>query len=484
MTFQRLMLIAVLAVIAGVPWLAAAEETEGPDYGDAETLAEIIGGDDGEARMEAAERAEQAGAGALPLLAPLLADEDPAVSRLAGRAMERITHHAMRPEADEEERREVAAALTEALESHEDNAVRREVIYLLGLCGGQREAGVLARFLDDPDLRDHAVQALVRIPSRGAATALINALREADEERKRAFINALAQRGDPRAEDALQSYAAHSDEGVARAAVRALARLGKTPSAQEPNVRGGDYVTALLRAAYEMGEAGKPGEAESVYSLIASMQPRRYQMAAALRGLARVGSEQTVTHAMPHILDPGIARTVIDVLAGLDAPNVEERLASAYQVVNAPTQAALLSVLHRRESPAFEELAQEGRESDSAEVRFIAKTLLGETVDKDTALETAEAGSHLNRAAAWETYADHIRAMGQDGGGEALEQLAAAVHNQRLDPSARVNAVQLIGGLGGGEARAILEDLAGDESVDGAIRDKAEAILDEMEAEE
>ncbi len=476
----------LVSVCVAVPGTAEENDENGPAYDNPETLVEIISGDDPEARLAALDHATDAGVDAIPLLAPLLGDADPAIARLALRAMERITHHSIRPDADEDGRQEAAAALTDALGAHEeDNAVRREVIYLLGVCGCEAEAVALREYIDAPELRDETLQALTRIPSEAATQTLLDALDEADEADTRAIISALAQRADSSAEPRLRQFVNHSNEAIATAAVHALARIGEPPRASEPNVRTGDLVTALLRAAYEQGEAGRRQRAESIYSVVISMQPARFQLAAVLRGLARIDSEQTVTHAMPHILDPGLAHTVVDALSNLDAPNVDERLASAFQVVNAPTQAAVLTILHRRESAAFEELAAEALDSEDAEARFAAKTLLGETVDIDTARRTAEEGSHLHRGAAWDVYVERLKRMADnDDADEALGRLARAARNEQLDLSARLNAIEVIAGLGGGGVGSILEDLIDDESVDAAIRERAEEALADLNERE
>ncbi len=154
---------------------------------------EAIVAPDAEARFDAAADAGELGADAVEPLAPYLDHEDGEIRRAAQQALERVVMHAGRPGADDE-RAEVAQALTECLTEDYTVHVRREVLHLLSMCGGEDEVAAIEPLLHDPELMQAACRALVRNPSHESVRALVRALDDADEETAREIAHALAQK--------------------------------------------------------------------------------------------------------------------------------------------------------------------------------------------------------------------------------------------------------------------------------------------------
>ncbi len=129
----------------------------------------------------------------VPPLLELLASQQAEVARNAKRALEDIVRHAGRPNAAKHAQT-VEGYMFEAL-AQPGSTCRADVVWLLSEIGGRRSVPVLAKLLNDPDLREAARCALVRIPLARATNALESAWKAADGTWKHALAEALRARG-------------------------------------------------------------------------------------------------------------------------------------------------------------------------------------------------------------------------------------------------------------------------------------------------
>jgi hypothetical protein len=199
---------------------------------DGAALVKAIQGGDRDARMAAVEQLSQMGAAAIEPLFGLIGGEDKVADRLARRAVEAITQRAAAPEA-EADRTDVAAALLRQAKSRRPAAARHFALRMLSFVGGDGEVASLRALLRDPDAREMARWALVRIPGDKALNALaVAASTEKDPAFKAALITSLGARGHPRALPAIRHALRDSNQPVRLAAIEALGAIPH-PEAEE-----------------------------------------------------------------------------------------------------------------------------------------------------------------------------------------------------------------------------------------------------------
>jgi HEAT repeat protein len=158
-----------------------------------ELIAKIKSTDD-KVRGPAWQGAAPYGAPALKPLAGLMTDPSFEVARSARRAIEVIVRHAGRPGA-KKEAQAVEKELIPLLKS-EAVPVRREAVWMLSEIGSDDAVAPMSALLSDPEVREDARCALLRIPGRKATAALKSAFAQAPEEFKYALAEGLRIRGE------------------------------------------------------------------------------------------------------------------------------------------------------------------------------------------------------------------------------------------------------------------------------------------------
>lgn len=156
-------------------------------------IAAIQDGDD-DVRGSAWQDAAPAGAPAIQPLAALFNHMNFEVVRSAQRAAQRIVWHAGRPGA-ESEAKAVEQELLELLRNG-SALVRRKALGWLSEIGGDAAVAPMARLLTDPECREEARCALLRLPSAGVSLVLRDAMAKAPESFRFALADALRRRGE------------------------------------------------------------------------------------------------------------------------------------------------------------------------------------------------------------------------------------------------------------------------------------------------
>jgi HEAT repeat protein len=159
-----------------------------------EFIAKIKSTDD-KVRGPAWQGAATCGAPAIKPLAEVMTDPNPEIARAAKRAIEVIVRHAGRPGA----KKEAQAAEKELVPLLKNNAapVRREALWMLSEIASDDAVAPMAALLSDPEVREDARCALVRIPGRKATAALKSAFAKGPEDDfKYALADALRIRGE------------------------------------------------------------------------------------------------------------------------------------------------------------------------------------------------------------------------------------------------------------------------------------------------
>lgn len=182
----------IAAVASATGTVTAAANASGPMTVD-ELLAKIKNTDDA-VRGPAWQNAGPIGAPAVVPLAEIMADPDFEIARSAKRAIEKIVRYAGRPGA-EPERKAVQAELVKLLK-HSRLDVRRHAVWMLSEIADDDAVDAMATLLADPDAREDARCALIRLPGEKATRALWQAMENAPEEFKFALADALRARGE------------------------------------------------------------------------------------------------------------------------------------------------------------------------------------------------------------------------------------------------------------------------------------------------
>jgi HEAT repeat protein len=148
---------------------------------------------DNSIRGPAWQTAGSAGAPAVRPLAEVMMDPDFETARGAKRALYRIVRHAGRPGA-KHEAEAVSGELVLVLGSAPAR-VRREAVWMLSEIAGDKAVAAMAALLADPEVREDARCALMRLSGRKATSAFKSAFANAPQEFKYALAEALRERG-------------------------------------------------------------------------------------------------------------------------------------------------------------------------------------------------------------------------------------------------------------------------------------------------
>jgi len=149
---------------------------------------------DDKVRGPAWQDAGKFGAVAVKPLVETMTDPDYEVARAAKRALWRVVRQAGRPPAKAEAEAVVAQFLP--LLASGAAPVRRELLWMLSEIAGDEAVSPMAALLLDPEAREDARCALLRIPSGKVTAALKTAMSTAPEEFKPNLAEALRTRGE------------------------------------------------------------------------------------------------------------------------------------------------------------------------------------------------------------------------------------------------------------------------------------------------
>jgi HEAT repeat protein len=162
--------------------------------GSVDDLIAKIKSPDDSVRGPAWQGAATAGAPAIKPLAGLMTDSNFEVARSARRAVWRIVRHAGSP-ATNRERQAVQTELL-ALLKDQPTPVRCEVLWMLSEIADENAVAPMAALLSDPNTREDARCALMRIPGKQVTKAFNNAFKTAPEDFKFALAETLRKRGE------------------------------------------------------------------------------------------------------------------------------------------------------------------------------------------------------------------------------------------------------------------------------------------------
>ena len=173
----------------------------------------------------------QYGQEGLLILCRLLVPPGKADDSLARFALGGITTYVGRP-GKEEDRKTYAKAVIKALDSERNADVKAFLIRMLQRCGKRESIRALKNYLSDPALSEPSVQALLAIGSPEAETALLRSLSAVPQKSKASVIKALGEMRSQRAVRKILKYSASPDGELRQVTLFALANIGD-PQANE-----------------------------------------------------------------------------------------------------------------------------------------------------------------------------------------------------------------------------------------------------------
>jgi HEAT repeat protein len=172
----------------------------------------------------------------------------------------------------ETQRKQLAAALADALAADRPKEVAACLIRELQWIAGSENAAALGKFLNDETLCDDAARALANIGGEAAAAQFRERLSKVAGKQRLAILQHLGTLRDSKSAEALQSAAADADVQVRITAVWALANLGE-PSAVDVALKAADaqghervqHTKSCLLLAERLAEGGHKTEARRIY---------------------------------------------------------------------------------------------------------------------------------------------------------------------------------------------------------------------------
>ncbi len=292
---------------------------------------------------------------AIPFLVQSLADEMKNVREAAVLALGRISHQArdflgnvLEIRSDESVSRAVSALLKEG-----SPAVQKAAISLLSCIGNKGSVSALLGLIDDPELHEEAVSALVSL-GRMDTAALLGAWGGAEGRAKAYLAYIYGEIGAASAADLLTGSFASPDAELRQVSIQSL---GKIASARVLPI----LVEALGDSVEEVREA--------------AMQ--------ALNDIGTRYRQETIVSVSPLLEhdDPQVRMYAVTVLGRLDGDDIEEHLAFAIKDESAQVRSAAIRAVEGKSSGGHLPALMLALTDENSEVRALAAEALGMTGD-------------------------------------------------------------------------------------------------------
>ncbi|MBM4042139.1 MAG: DUF1080 domain-containing protein [Planctomycetes bacterium] len=380
---------------------------------------------------------------------------------------------------DAAQRKEITAQLGAILqEPKTPNAAKQLTCRMLERIGGDEHVPLLAKLLADPQVGDDARRALEQIPGEAASAALRDALAKAQGDARIGLINSLGERRDPKAVEPLSKLVADPDAKVAKAAIRALGKIGtaEAAGALTPSmyvVPPGDVAEARchaeLRCADALAAAGQLIRADYIYVLYRDREVRTIFRIATLSGRVRTYKEEIVAPLVIEALgdpDPqlrGAARRLARQLTGKEFTTA---LIETLGKADSQGQAAILDILAERGDVAARAVVTKLVESQDEAVKIAAIRALGRLGDRSSIEVLARLAAASEGAVQQAARESMARLREANLGAEMLAALSATANKGEARQA--VELIEALVARGAREAVTTLNDLA--KKGDGELR--------------
>jgi HEAT repeat protein len=380
---------------------------------------------------------------------------------------------------DPPQRKQITAQLAAILqEPKTSQAAKQFICRQLERIGTDEQVPILAKMLDDPQASEFARRALQQIPGDAASAALREALARAQGDARIGLINSLGERRDPKAADALAKLIADPDAKIARAAVRALgklgtpealAALGKAMEGAKPELAEA-IAHARLRCADTLVAAGDAAAADAAYLAIYLRAPGQKQPS-----LFRIAALSGLVSNLPRVSNPREVTSL--VIESLGDPNPQLRgvaAALAKRFTGKEFTAAILALLEKADQngqvAVLDILAERGdgtaraavtrlAESQDEAVKVAAIRALGQLGDRSSIELLARLAATSGGAVQQAAREGMARLRQANLGAEMMAALAAAIDKRETGQA--VELIEALAARGSREAVPMLDALAG-----------------------
>ncbi|MCX7006323.1 MAG: HEAT repeat domain-containing protein [Kiritimatiellaeota bacterium] len=196
---------------------------------------------------------------------------------------------------------------------------------MLKIVGSEKSVPALAKLLTDEKLSHAARIALEALPGDAAGAALRDALGKTSGKLQIGVIGSLGARGDRQAIPALGELVGSSDANTARAAIRALARIGTAETAKALETRKIAktvelcWFVARLTCADQLAKDGDTKLAKSIYEDVLAKAEAKQMRVGAFLGLVRLDPKGETTRVIAALKgdDPVLDQAVVPALLAL-----------------------------------------------------------------------------------------------------------------------------------------------------------------------
>lgn len=327
----------------------------------------------------------------------------------------------------------------------------------------EEQTVALAALLADKDLADSALRALTMMPGASVDRILRGSLATATGSLKIGVVNALGERGDPAAGEALSKFLADSDETLACAAAAALGRIGgdaavaalrRSLANSQGRLRAA-VADACLASAERLLADGRHASAAALYELLSGTDETEPLRMAAWRGTVLTKPDQAVALICQALIQGDAERENMALQLIPEAPggaSTTVRFAECVGKTSVPMQVLLISALAERRDPAARVVVEAAASSGDAAVRQAALKALGVLGNESSVRILVE----RTLTATGTPEGDQARdSLLQLAGPRVSETLAAMLSQQTADEK-----VELIGILAARQASTVVGELA------------------------
>jgi len=316
-------------------------------------------------------------------LCKLMADTSRSKAQSAWFALEMLANHRARPAAAVKERQAFNDEMLKFLKTSAPKAAKQRCLRLVAFSAGKKEAETLGKYLRDAELFEPVRWALEGIPVPEAGEVLVKALKKASPEQQAAILLTLGTKKYLPAAKTLLEFASNSDPDIRNAAYAALVRLPEpavgpillTAAKAAPEAERDNILQELMKLADNLTRQNQAPAAVSLYEKILELPVGKNIELGVLHGFGKYGTVAVVPALLTR-LESDCSRTrqqAAASLAILPDPAATDNLIEVYKKsTSATVKAALLTAITTRDAQKARPLVLAATNADEMELMTAA----------------------------------------------------------------------------------------------------------------
>ncbi len=311
-------------------------------------------------------------------------------------------------------------------------AGKQWVCRMLRIVGSAKCVPALSAMLADTETSHLARMALIYNPSSEAGRALTQSLSTLSGDLRIGVIGSLGQRGEKAAVGAIGKLVGDADGNTARAAIKALGRIGGSDaakilvSAKVPAVLQTERDDACIACADKLAAEGKTSEAMGIYQSMTDTKNTGWIRIAAYRGLVQLQKEKAVPQVIALLKDanPDLKLAAGKFIAEMPGQAATTALADAMGTLDYQGQVVLIAALETRMDKAAAASVTKAVDSTDNAVKLAAVkalAVLGDATTVEKLTTVAATGGEVGKAAQ-----QSLSRLSADGVDEQIIRLIAS----------------------------------------------------------